>query len=352
METDDFPQYEETRFVEQQVSHSRSTRRQKEQWYADQWLDPLVLVATAPMVYFPDRFPREAFLIAVALLVIPYVVRLSQSGRISAYSPMVWPVLALMVVILPISVWTTPDLFGVSWGEFVRFVWGIALLMGVMNWSAAGRLWLHHDGRFTNLSQYIHLATLGWILIGLAFTVVGLLALRSSPKIPLFGDLAGLIPDASWLPESVAQGFNSNRVAGLVVVFVPFTMAMALARYSQNGFRIQDIVLRIAFIAVLFLFGGALLLTQSRTALLAATVAVTVVGLLIGWRGLIPIALMGILWLLRSTCLAAPASWTRLRSIREPRSKALYWRASWKIETFLDGVLFGNGLSTEYAMNR
>ena len=53
-----------------------------------------------------------------------------------------------------------------------------------------------------------------------------MLALRSTGKVPLLGDLANLLPEAAWLPASVAQGFNANRVASIAVLFLPFALAL------------------------------------------------------------------------------------------------------------------------------
>ena len=275
-------------------SRTRRRRRSRTVWSPDQWLDPMVLLATAPMALFPERFPREAFLVAAALLVVPYAVRKSNTGRFTAPTPMLWPLLFLAVVVLPVSAWIAPAFWSSSWPEFVRFVWGMAVLLGVANWCAAGNPSLGRDGLQKSVEGHTVLATAAYFGLGLAFTVVGMLALRSTGKVPLLGDLVDLLPQAAWLPASVAQGFNANRVAGLAVLYLPFALALALAPAARRQFSTGGILTKAAMILLVLFFGATLLLTQSRGALLAAVVAVILVSILAGRRGLVPLLLIAI----------------------------------------------------------
>ena len=341
----------------------RHRRRQPAAWSADQLLDPLVLVATAPMAFFPERFPREAYVIAVALLVVPYVVRKSNTGYFTVLTPMLWPLLFIAVVVLPISAWVTPSFWAVSWPEFVRFVWGMAVLLGVANWCAAGGSHVHSDGLQRSVKAHMTAATAAYFALGVAFSSVGMLALRSTSKMPLLGDLANLIPEATWLPESIAQGFNANRVAGVAVLFLPLALGIALGPLTTRRSSQTGILVKIAAVGLVFFFGAVLLLTQSRTALLASVVAVILVSVLAGRRGLIPLVVIAIFvvaaldvfgpsGLVRTFSVGAgsaataegqPSLWGRVMEDRNVAGRLVIWQRA--LHGIADQPLTGMGLA-------
>ncbi len=280
--------YADPQFAAPPVRRSRT----RPVWSADQFLDPLALAVAAPLVLFPERFPREAFLVAATLLAVPYAVRLSNRGRLSAPIPLAWPLLLLLAVILPLNVWRSSDFWAVSWPEAVRFVWGAAVLMGVANWCATDTYPVHHDGAQSRIGAHIAVALVAYFALGLAFSAVGLLALQASNKVPLLADLAERIPGLAQLPLGLSTGFNANRVAGLAVLFVPLTLALLISPNRTGSSLAAMLPLKAALLLSLAFFGGLLLLTQSRGALLAAAVAVVLVSLLAGRRGWLPLALL------------------------------------------------------------
>ena len=275
-------------------SAPRRRRRTRTAWSADQFLDPLTLAAAAPLALFPDRFPREAFLVAAALLAVPYVVRLSNRGRLSAAVPMAWPILLLLAVILPLNVWNASDFWAVGWPEAVRFVWGAAVLLGVANWCAVDTEPVHHDGMQSRIGDHIAVALAGYFALGIAFSGVGLLALQASNKVPLLTDLAVRIPALANLPLGLAESFNANRVAGLAVLFVPLALALLIGPTGSHSGLAATLLGKASLLLCLLFFGGLLLLTQSRGALLAAALAALLVSLLAGRRGWLPLALMAL----------------------------------------------------------
>ena len=348
-------------FEEPQYSPPASHRRRRSHtvWSPDQFLDPMVLIATAPMALFPDRFPRESFLIAAALLVVPYAVRKSNSGSFTAPTLMIWPILFLFVAVLPYTIWVSPDFWAVSWPEFVRFVWGIAVLLGVVNWCAAGEADIRSDGRQAAIEGHTVTATAAWFALGAVFTAVGMLALRTSSKVPLLSDLVSALPEATWLPESVAQGFNANRVAGLAVLFVPFALALTLAPAGRRRVTASGIITRVIMFASLLFFGSALLLTQSRAALLSALLAVILVSALAGRRGIVPIVLLGIVavaaldvfgagglvdtFSVESQASAQDGVWRSVLADRNVAGRLVIWRRA--LHGIADEPLTGMGLA-------
>jgi putative inorganic carbon (HCO3(-)) transporter len=255
----------------------------------DQFLDPLVLTATAPLALFPERFPRAAIVIGLGLLAIPYVVRKANTGRFAATTEANWVLLFLLVVAVPIGAAVSPSFWAVTWPEMVRLVWGMAVCVGVINWCSHGRS--SDDGA---LGGHLALAVAGFLAVGLAFGTVGMLATGTPNKAPLLGALIETVQaQAANLPLLTAA-FNPNRVAGLVVLFVGPALALLLAprpRGRRAGVWLGRQLLLLGFLGFL---GVALLLTQSRTALLGAGLAGLVVCLLAGRRGLIPLALLAL----------------------------------------------------------
>lgn len=346
----------------------RRRRAAREPWSIDQLLDPLVLAATAPMALFPTRFPPEAYWVALGLLIIPYVVRKSATGRLMAMAPAVWPVLFLLVVSLPIGAWTAPDFWGDTWPELVRAVWGMAVLLGVLNWCAEGEVETGGAGQVA-VSGHTAVATMAYFALGLGFTVAGLLALQSPNKLPLLSNLVDRLAAVVEARFGVMSGFNPNRVAGLAVLFTPLALALALApRRGGDGGLLGgagQIAVRVALLAIGLCFGAVVLLTQSRTALLATGVALLLVFVLAGRRGWLPLLLVGIvaaatldvfggsqlveLWSVREAPGVdeqggqAQGVWAEILSDRNVAGRIVLWRRA--LHGLADDPLTGMGLA-------
>lgn len=257
------------------------------------WLDPLVLALAAPLVLFPERFPREAVVLGLALLAVPYGVRWLTEGRLSVPSIPVWAILFLVVVVLPINVWQHPYFWELGWPELIRLVWGLAACVAVINWCnprlrprRSPRGLIHAQ---TILDHRVILATVAYLVLGLGFVAVGLLDMRANNKLPLLGDLATQITELAPL-QFGRMGFNPNRVASVIILFLPLTFALLLSPTSGLGWPAR-ISLKLVFLMMTLVFGGALALTQSRAGLLATVAALLLVMLLAGRRGWLPLLL-------------------------------------------------------------
>jgi putative inorganic carbon (HCO3(-)) transporter len=275
---------------EQQVPAPRASSAVHVRWSPDQFLDPLVLAVTAPLALFPSRFPPEAHAIGLGLLAVPYLVRQAKTaprGRpASAGGAARWPLLFLLLVALPLGARQSPDFWEASWPELVRMVWGIAVCLGVINFCAGDRGWPSRR----RLAPHLAVATAGFVALGLLFGGVGLAAMRTGTKFPLVEQLLG------WLPAMLSDGalglsLNPNRVAGLLVLYPSLLLALLLAAAPHARATPIWWLGKGLLVGLLAFFSMALLLTQSRTALLAALCSVGVVSLLAGRRGWIVLGL-------------------------------------------------------------
>ncbi|RIK46426.1 MAG: hypothetical protein DCC57_15500 [Chloroflexi bacterium] len=269
----------------------RRRQRPKVRWSLDQFLDPLALAATAPMALFPERFPPLAMLIGLAILLVPYGVRRANAGRMTARTAALWPLLFLLGVALPVGAYVSPAFWAVSWPELVRTVWGGAVCLGVINFCAASGSWPSRR----SVKPHVAWATAGFLGVGAILGVLGLLAMGANDKLPVVGDLAQGLTGALG---GRGQGLNPNRVAGTVLLMA--TPAALLMLAPQRDRRIAPAVWglgRVGLLGLAAFFGGVLLLSQSRTALLAAIMATTLACLLAGRRGWVLLgvaALMGL----------------------------------------------------------
>lgn len=260
----------------------RTRRRPKVRWSPDQFLDPLALAATAPMALFPERFPPPAMAIGVAILLIPYLVRQATTGRSMARTAAGWPLLFLLVVALPLGAYVSPAFWTATWPELVRAVWGIAVCLGAINFCAAGGRWPSRH----SIKPHVAWATAGFLVVGAALGGLGLLAMHANDKLPVVGDLARRLAATLGGLGGLGQGLNPNRVAGTVLLmFAPATVLMLA---PQRDARIAPAAWwlgRIGLLGLALFFGGVLLLSQSRTGLLAVTLGTLLAWLLAGRRG-------------------------------------------------------------------
>lgn len=263
----------------------RHRHRHKVRWSPDQFLDPLALVATAPLAFFPERFPPMSMAIGLAILLVPYLVRQVNTGRAAARTPALWPLLFLLMVGLPVGAYVSPAFWAVSWPELVRAVWGIAVCLGVLHFCVAGgsRRSRHR------VKPHVALATAGFFAVGVALGGVAFLSMRPSDKLPLLGDLA------QWLSAMSAglsglggidHALNPNRVASTALVMLTPALLLLVAPHADRRIPAAAWWLgKAGLLGAATFFGGVLLLSQSRTALLSVAAGTVVACLVAGRRG-------------------------------------------------------------------
>lgn len=281
-------------------------------------LEPVLLLIVGVLVLAPEQVPPRTMLIGLAALLAPYLFRWIFYGAPSRSTPADLPLALLFFVLTPISLWVTPYFWEKTWPEFVRMVWGGAVCMGVVNWALP--LWDHPD--VTPATRYrlpirLWLVTFAYLALGVVLGVVGLVNMSIVTKIPLIDQVATQFKQQDVTQLELADQFNPNRVAALLVLYVPLPLAFLLstgrtaqplpqpsilqagmevhapaARRNRKvgklllqtlGTGIRWFVSKCTWLLLWFFFAGGLLLTQSRAGLLAATVA-TLVVLLLTWR--------------------------------------------------------------------
>jgi O-antigen ligase len=257
-----------------------------------QVLDLTTVVIVGFVAILPQRFPQSVVIIALALLLLPFVLRLLILGRLTTPTLVNVPI-ALLLLLMVGTCWVTPS-WRYTWPEMVRMLWGIALFLAVVNWlnpwPVTGDALAGAQGQW---SVRLIIATVVFLGLGLALTTIGLLGMQPTYKIEHLGLLL------QWLPKlhiNGIDGFNSNRVAGIMVLFAPLAFALAIGplRLRRRSWLLWFLVKIPATLLVLY-FSVSLLLTQTRGAWLAFACAVVLILSLLGRRGWLLLALVAIM---------------------------------------------------------
>ncbi|HOU41716.1 MAG TPA: O-antigen ligase family protein [Promineifilum sp.] len=231
-------------------------------------VDVVVLALTAPFLLAAGWAPRSLSLAALALLAVPFVVRRGRTGRFARPMALNWPVTVLGLVFLPAAMLLSPAPWAVSWPRAATLAWSIVLFYAVANWPARPRV--HRHGRqATRLSG----PTWGFLALGGVVAVLAPLVMRSVDK--LF-----FLPQTGWLATRLGwqHALPTNEVAGVLTLFIPFTVALAAAAWWTQRRRLLA-----ALAPLTLLLLAALALTQSRTGLMASAVG-ALLALLLGAR--------------------------------------------------------------------
>jgi O-antigen ligase/cytochrome c-type biogenesis protein CcmH/NrfG len=239
-----------------------------------------VLALTAPLLLAASRMPRSLSLVALGLLAVPFLVRWSRQGRLARPTALNRPVAVLALLFLPAAMLLSPDPWGVTWPRVAGLAWSIALFFAVANRGGRGA-----RRRSTRLNGPT------WVFLALGGAVALLVppAMRSVDK--LF-----FLPQTGWLAARLgwANGLPTNEVAGVLTLFIPFVVALAAGALLTRRRRLVLVLLPLAALLLL-----ALVLTQSRTGLMAATIGALlalIAGARPGWRvlgvGLAVVALL------------------------------------------------------------
>lgn len=274
------------------------------------FLEPLLLLGVGFFALAPERFPPRTVLIALALLLAPYLLRWLFYGAPSRSTLADLPLALLFFVLTPLSLWVSPYYWEQSWPEFVRLVWGGAVCMAVVNW--AQPLWRHRDGATAyRLPPRLWLLTLAYLALGLGLGLLGLLNMSIVTKIPWIDQAAAYVQSYKTLTDvALTAQFNPNRVAAVLVLLAPLPLAFLIgggrsqppaknvspsslpqagggtraARSPQDrslvgllGQTLWGLVSKLFWLALWLAVAGGLLLTQSRAGLLATALGVLVV---------------------------------------------------------------------------
>lgn len=222
-------------------------------WGVSPWFLLISALVAAPPLVFSTFVPRWVPVAAVALLVTVGLLRSLATGRLLGHTPADWPLL-LILLTLPVGLWASADR-GVTLPRVYAFIANLALF-----WAVAG------------LAGARVLRWSGWGLLfaGLVLTGVFLLGTRfGAAKLPFINrDIYALLP-GSFKPFWNESGFNANLAGGVMALFWPPAFMLAVAGES----RWQRLL---ALFSVIVL-STMILLTQSRGALIAVSLALPVI---------------------------------------------------------------------------
>lgn len=230
-------------------------------------IDVAVLILTAPLLLVSGWTPRPLSLVALALLAVPFIVRRTRTGRFSRPAALNLPIAILACVFLPAAMVFSPAPWTISWPRVAGLAWSLALYFAVLNVPPP------RARRLGRMSTRLGGPTWAFLALGAGIALAGLLTMRSVNK--LF-----FLPQTGWLATRLGweQGLPTNEVAGVLTLFVPFTVALAAGALWT---RRQRLLLALTPLAMLLL--ATLVLTQSRTGLMASLTG-TVLALVLGAR--------------------------------------------------------------------
>jgi O-antigen ligase len=221
------------------------------------WLFGLAVLLLLPALLFSSFVPEWMPPVALVGLGVIFLLRTIATGRLTGQMSIDWPLLVLLLL-LPLNLWISSDP-AITLPRIYAFVANLALF-----WAVAAQRdmpWLHWSG---------------WLLLGTGLVLSGVLLLGTSyigSKLPFVDqDIYQTLPQ-TWRPFWNPAGFNPNLSGGLLVLFWP--PAVLLLWYGKS-WQQRDVAKLVAVV-----LGIALILTQSRGALLGAGVAFLVISVLL-----------------------------------------------------------------------
>jgi len=205
------------------------------------WLEPVLVMLLAPVFLFPSPHRSFLFLFMPLLFVLHFLAR----RRIAEPSPANAP-LGLILFMVLVSLYATYDIT-LSLPKVAGVLLGAAAYFAIINFASSAR----------SLALVISASLVGTVI----FSVVGLLGAQWSSKVPVLGSIAAHLP--RWIRgvPGAEEGFNPNAVAGTLILFLPFQIAI-LASFLKDHTKRRRLLLTVS--ASLFINGSVLLLTQSR----------------------------------------------------------------------------------------
>jgi len=234
--------------------------------FRSSWFFGLLILLAVPVLLFSGGLPAWAPMLALAWLALLFVLHGVVTGHWLSTTPADIVLLALMLL-LPLGLWASSDM-DVTLARTFALLANIALFYAIaIQAEIRGMRWI------------------GWALLAagiiLVFATVPMTKFWGA-KLPFLGrSVYDLLPSGMRLPGD-ENGFNPNMTGGLLAVFVPPALVLSIRAESRWQ--------RVLAIVALLLTSVAVLLTQSRGALIGLIVGFAVVtGIL--WRKL------GLVWL-------------------------------------------------------
>lgn len=224
----------------------------------------VAVLVQLPALIFNSMMPNWAPMVAIAGLVVLFLLRSAVIGRLIGHTPIDWPLLLLLILVLAIGLQTTLDL-RVTLPQTYALIGNLAIL-----WVMAAQrnaFWLRQSG---------------WLLLlaGLILAIIALLFTNFTyAKFPFIGQsIYELLPDGLngfW----GQQRLDPNHVGGLLALF---WMPAVVLIWLGDSWQQRDVA-KVVVVVLLVL----LVLTQSRGALFGCVMALLVITLLYDRRWLL-----------------------------------------------------------------
>ena len=240
------------------------------------WIDPtfavelLLLALAAPALYFPGWFPAWAPYAALGTLGLGWVWRRRRLGIWYMPTPADWPIFFLFVVMLPVALWAAPGPLREQYSIPRAYIllWNFCLFWTIVT----------HAGRSRQSMEW---ALGGFALSALAIALVAPLGMNWLYKFSGAEKALAVIPaPLLGVFQGAESGFHPNQVAGTLLHAFPLLLAItaadAIHRRRTLASRPVTWLVWVSTPAI----GLALLLTQSRSALLGLVVGLAVMALI------------------------------------------------------------------------
>lgn len=223
-------------------------------------VDATVLLFTAPFLLVPGLFPRFVAWIALVVLIVPFAVRFRGSGHLTRHTPGNLPVAILLIIFIPLSLITTPAFWEITWPRVTTLTWSITLFFAVVNWPPPEK---ERPGIWTRWMN----PSLVYLALGGIIALIGFLGMRRVDKLftlPIGGAMG------EWL--GIEQGLPTNEIAGILTLFIPFSVALLLAVLLSSRRRALWWLFPLTLLMLV-----TLVLSQSRTGIVASMIGVILV---------------------------------------------------------------------------
>lgn len=214
----------------------------------------LAIIAIAPLLLFPTS-GRAMVLAVVPLLWISARIAGQPIVPATPLNAALWMLLFMVGITLLVTI----DV-ALSLGKVCGVLLGALLFWSVVRW--------------LNTPARLKIAAAAFVLAGAALSVLGLVGANWDNKFPAIGAITARIPAAIRGVPGAEGGFNTNAVAGSLILFIPLQIGLLAGRPGwliSNRTGNRRLVIPEALLLVLTM--GTLVLTESRTAWISLGVA-------------------------------------------------------------------------------
>jgi putative inorganic carbon (HCO3(-)) transporter len=223
-------------------------------------LELLWLVLLSPFYLFPGNGGPS--ILALAALPLIWVVRRLARGRFVPPTPLDWPILLMMVMLL-VSLFVTFDPV-LSLGKVTGLLFGVAIYYAIV-------------GLVSDAGKPIRWVLIGYSAAGLLLALVGLLGTDWSFKFNFLANVEARLPTFLRGLPGAENGINPNETAGALLWVLPVQLALVRSTWSP---RFRDTrfgtVILVGTIVMAAISGGVLILAESRGALAGLALGILV----------------------------------------------------------------------------